>query len=55
MNINIFKVIMSVFVCMCVSCRVSTELCYKKQPWGLQDFIERNAWSGLDECFRHLG
>lgn len=37
-------------------CRVSTELRYRKQPWGLvKSFIERNFWSGLDEYFRHLG
>ena len=47
--------------CVCVSsppslCRVSTELCYRKQPWGLvKGFIEKNFWSGLDENFRHLG
>ncbi|XP_076017374.1 protein Aster-B-like isoform X2 [Genypterus blacodes] len=35
--------------------RVSTELRYRKQPWGLvKSFIERNFWSGLDEYFRHL-
>ncbi|KAI3373482.1 hypothetical protein L3Q82_021950 [Scortum barcoo] len=35
--------------------RVSTELCYRKQPWGLvKSFIERNFWSGLDDYFRHL-
>uniref|UniRef100_A0A4W5P5C4 GRAM domain containing 1B n=1 Tax=Hucho hucho TaxID=62062 RepID=A0A4W5P5C4_9TELE len=35
--------------------RISTELRYKKQPWGLvKGFIERNFWSGLDEYFRHL-
>ncbi|XP_069544341.1 protein Aster-B-like isoform X2 [Brachyistius frenatus] len=35
--------------------RVSTELCYRKQPWGLvKGFIERNSWSGLDQYFRHL-
>ncbi|XP_072562310.1 protein Aster-B-like isoform X5 [Paramormyrops kingsleyae] len=35
--------------------RASTELRYKKQPWGLvKGFIERNFWSGLDEYFRHL-
>ncbi|CAJ1064473.1 protein Aster-B-like [Xyrichtys novacula] len=35
--------------------RVSTELRYRKQPWGLvRSFIERNSWSGLDEYFRHL-
>ncbi|XP_071216601.1 protein Aster-B-like isoform X6 [Salvelinus alpinus] len=35
--------------------RVSTELRYRKQPWGLvKGFIEKNFWSGLDENFRHL-
>ncbi|XP_056141138.1 protein Aster-B-like [Lampris incognitus] len=35
--------------------RVSTELRYRKQPWGLvKGFIERNFWSGLDEYFRNL-
>ncbi|XP_074528202.1 protein Aster-B-like [Halichoeres trimaculatus] len=35
--------------------RVSTELRYRKQPWGLvRSFIERNFWSGLDEYFGHL-
>ncbi|KAG9348283.1 hypothetical protein JZ751_002018 [Albula glossodonta] len=34
---------------------VSTELRYRKQPWGLvKGFIEKNFWSGLDENFRHL-
>lgn len=43
-------------MCVCLSCRVSTELRYRKQPWGLvKGFIERNFWSGLDEYFRHLG
>ncbi|XP_059187377.1 protein Aster-B-like isoform X11 [Centropristis striata] len=36
--------------------RVSTELRYRKQPWGLvKGFIEKNFWSGLEENFRHLG
>lgn len=36
--------------------RVSTELRYRKQPWGLvKGFIERNFWSGIEENFRHLG
>lgn len=36
--------------------RVSTELRYRKQPWGLvKTFIEKNFWSGLDDYFRHLG
>uniref|UniRef100_A0A8C1IY94 GRAM domain containing 1Ba n=1 Tax=Cyprinus carpio TaxID=7962 RepID=A0A8C1IY94_CYPCA len=35
--------------------RVSAELRYRKQPWGLvKGFIERNFWSGLDEYFRYL-
>ncbi|KAM9255812.1 protein Aster-B isoform 1-T1 [Cariama cristata] len=35
--------------------RVSTELRYKKQPWGLvKSFIEKNFWSGLEDYFRHL-
>ncbi|XP_010767209.1 GRAM domain-containing protein 1B isoform X1 [Notothenia coriiceps] len=35
--------------------RVSTELRYRKHPWGLvKGFIERNFWSGLNEYFRHL-
>ncbi|KAJ8280753.1 hypothetical protein GJAV_G00058600, partial [Gymnothorax javanicus] len=35
--------------------RVSTELRYRKQPWGLvRGFIEKNFWSGMDENFRHL-
>ncbi|XP_032905536.1 protein Aster-B isoform X6 [Amblyraja radiata] len=35
--------------------RISTELKYRKQPWGLvKSFIEKNFWSGLDEYFRHL-
>lgn len=36
--------------------RVSTELRYRKQPWGLvKGFIEKNFWSGLDENFKSLG
>lgn len=36
--------------------RVSTELRYRKQPWGLvKSFIEKNFWSGLEDYFRHLG
>ncbi|XP_029963604.1 protein Aster-B isoform X2 [Salarias fasciatus] len=35
--------------------RVSTELRYRKQPWGLvKGFIEKNFWSGLEENFRIL-
>lgn len=43
-------------VCTCVCVRVSTELRYRKQPWGLvKGFIERNFWSGIEDNFRHLG
>uniref|UniRef100_A0A8B9LC77 GRAM domain containing 1Bb n=1 Tax=Astyanax mexicanus TaxID=7994 RepID=A0A8B9LC77_ASTMX len=36
--------------------KVSTELRYRKQPWGLvKGFIEKNFWSGLEENFRSLG
>uniref|UniRef100_A0A8C1XGL3 GRAM domain containing 1Bb n=1 Tax=Cyprinus carpio TaxID=7962 RepID=A0A8C1XGL3_CYPCA len=35
--------------------RVSTELRFRKQPWGLvKGFIEKNFWSGLDENFKSL-
>ncbi|XP_028611579.1 protein Aster-B isoform X1 [Grammomys surdaster] len=35
--------------------RVSTELRYRKQPWGfVKTFIEKNFWSGLEDYFRHL-
>ncbi|XP_069390818.1 protein Aster-B isoform X3 [Paralichthys olivaceus] len=35
--------------------RISTELRYRKQPWGLvKGFIEKNFWSGLEENFRRL-
>ncbi|XP_078387946.1 protein Aster-B isoform X2 [Cetorhinus maximus] len=35
--------------------RISTELKYRKQPWGLvKSFIEKNFWSGLDDYFRHF-
>uniref|UniRef100_A0A671LW69 GRAM domain-containing protein 1B-like n=1 Tax=Sinocyclocheilus anshuiensis TaxID=1608454 RepID=A0A671LW69_9TELE len=35
--------------------RISTELRYRKQPWGLvKGFIEKNFWSGLDENFKSL-
>ncbi|XP_069750675.1 protein Aster-B isoform X3 [Narcine bancroftii] len=35
--------------------RISTELKYRKQPWGLvKSFIEKNFWNGLDDYFRHL-
>uniref|UniRef100_A0A3P9KPH3 GRAM domain containing 1Bb n=1 Tax=Oryzias latipes TaxID=8090 RepID=A0A3P9KPH3_ORYLA len=35
--------------------RISTELRFRKQPWGLvKGLIEKNFWSGLEENFRHL-
>ncbi|CAM9858198.1 unnamed protein product [Lampetra planeri] len=35
--------------------RVSSEIRYRKQPWGLvKTFIERNTWNGIDDYFRHL-
>lgn len=47
---------MNTFLSVCLSVRVSTELRYRKQPWGLvKGFIERNFWSGIEDNFRHLG
>ncbi|XP_048454282.1 protein Aster-C [Rhincodon typus] len=35
--------------------RVSTDVCYRKQPWGLvKSFIQKNSWSGLEDYFKHL-
>ncbi|KAM9320404.1 protein Aster-C [Gastrophryne carolinensis] len=35
--------------------RVSTDVKYKKQPWGLiKTFIERNSWSGLEDYFKQM-
>ncbi|XP_021119111.1 GRAM domain-containing protein 1C isoform X2 [Heterocephalus glaber] len=35
--------------------RVSTDLKYKKQPWGLiKSLIEKNSWSSLEDYFRQL-
>ncbi|KAL7981160.1 hypothetical protein Chor_005394 [Crotalus horridus] len=35
--------------------RVSSEIRYRKQPWTLvKTFIEKNAWSGVEEYFQHL-
>ena len=55
--ISIFSVLfLTVKYCLFVSVRVSTELRYRKQPWGLvKGFIERNFWSGIEDNFRHLG
>ncbi|XP_077788244.1 protein Aster-A isoform X5 [Podarcis muralis] len=36
--------------------RVSSEIRYRKQPWNLvKTLIEKNAWSGVEEYFQHLG
>ncbi|XP_069805083.1 protein Aster-A isoform X2 [Dendropsophus ebraccatus] len=35
--------------------RVSSEICYRKQPWSLvRGIIEKNSWSGMEEHFRQL-
>ncbi|XP_008578447.1 PREDICTED: GRAM domain-containing protein 1C [Galeopterus variegatus] len=35
--------------------RVSTDLKYRKQPWGfIKSFIEKNSWSSLDDYFKQL-
>eukprot|EP00074_Homo_sapiens_P086728 XP_016862135.1 GRAM domain-containing protein 1C isoform X4 [Homo sapiens] len=36
--------------------RVSTDLKYRKQPWGLvKSLIEKNSWSSLEDYFKQLG
>lgn len=36
--------------------RVSAEVRYKKQPWGLvKSVIEKNTWGGIQENFQQLG
>lgn len=41
--------------CVCL-CRVSSNICYKKQPWSLvKALIEKNTWSGIEEYYRHMG
>ncbi|XP_068098019.1 protein Aster-A isoform X3 [Hyperolius riggenbachi] len=36
--------------------RVSSEICYRKQPWSLvRAIIEKNAWSSMEDHFRLLG
>lgn len=36
--------------------RVSAEVKYKKQPWGLvKSVIEKNTWGGIQENFKQLG
>ncbi|XP_073457763.1 protein Aster-A isoform X3 [Aquarana catesbeiana] len=35
--------------------RVSSEICYRKQPWSLvRAIIEKNSWSGMEEHFSLL-
>uniref|UniRef100_A0A3B4E8H1 GRAM domain containing 1A n=1 Tax=Pygocentrus nattereri TaxID=42514 RepID=A0A3B4E8H1_PYGNA len=36
--------------------RVSSDICYRKQPWSLvKALIEKNTWSGIEEHYRHMG
>ncbi|XP_054636840.1 protein Aster-A isoform X2 [Dunckerocampus dactyliophorus] len=35
--------------------RVSSDICYRKQPWSLvKAVIEKNTWSGIEEYYRHM-
>uniref|UniRef100_A0A3Q3WMU6 VASt domain-containing protein n=1 Tax=Mola mola TaxID=94237 RepID=A0A3Q3WMU6_MOLML len=35
--------------------RVSSDICYRKQPWSLvKALIEKNSWSGIEEYYRNL-
>ncbi|XP_051882226.1 protein Aster-C [Pristis pectinata] len=35
--------------------RISTDVCYRRQPWSLvKSFIQKNSWSGLEDFFKHL-
>nr|XP_043874033.1 protein Aster-A-like isoform X1 [Solea senegalensis] len=35
--------------------RVSSEICYRTQPWSLvKALIEKNTWSGVEEYYRHM-
>ncbi|XP_061097309.1 protein Aster-A isoform X1 [Conger conger] len=35
--------------------RVSSDICYRKQPWSLvKALIEKNTWSGIEEYYRHM-
>ncbi|XP_051999756.1 protein Aster-A-like isoform X1 [Xyrauchen texanus] len=35
--------------------RVSSNICYRKQPWSLvKALIEKNTWSGIEEYYRHM-
>uniref|UniRef100_I3J1K3 GRAM domain containing 1A n=1 Tax=Oreochromis niloticus TaxID=8128 RepID=I3J1K3_ORENI len=36
--------------------RVSSDICYRKQPWSLvKALIEKNTWSGIEEYYKHMG
>lgn len=42
--------------CCVLFLRVSAEVKYKKQPWGLvKSVIEKNTWGGIQENFKQLG
>lgn len=42
--------------CCILFIRVSAEVKYKKQPWGLvKSVIEKNTWGGIQENFKQLG
>ncbi|XP_035991433.1 protein Aster-A isoform X2 [Fundulus heteroclitus] len=35
--------------------RVSSDICYRKQPWSLvKTLIEKNTWSGIEEYYRNM-
>ncbi|KAK5614054.1 hypothetical protein CRENBAI_011772 [Crenichthys baileyi] len=35
--------------------RVSSDICYRKQPWSLvKALIEKNTWSGVEEYYRNM-
>ncbi|MFT7819383.1 GRAM domain-containing protein 1A-like isoform X6 [Arapaima gigas] len=37
------------------SARVSSDICYRKQPWSLvKALIEKNTWSGIEEYYQHM-
>uniref|UniRef100_A0A3Q4HXL4 GRAM domain containing 1A n=1 Tax=Neolamprologus brichardi TaxID=32507 RepID=A0A3Q4HXL4_NEOBR len=34
---------------------VSSDICYRKQPWSLvKALIEKNTWSGIEEYYKHM-
>uniref|UniRef100_A0A3B5KJB4 GRAM domain containing 1A n=1 Tax=Xiphophorus couchianus TaxID=32473 RepID=A0A3B5KJB4_9TELE len=36
--------------------RVSSDICYRKQPWSLvKALIEKNTWSGIEDYYRNMG